>query len=252
MRGALILVFVASSALADVGTFELLAHPAQVQINGAFSQHVGVGLGFAWHPTETFAVQVSGFFNRISVESKFSDELINKVRFEASSSKALLNTWGALMTVEVTPFQGSLGSKVVRFSAGLFGGAGVGGTKHQLKPENTSGPATFGDTGVRPLVALGAGFRIQYGKHFTVRLEVRDLVYSGRIESVNGCSAADLAALNRAQYSGRLDALSNACDLGTFAGKRENDVPLANNLTKSPTNELVQNIGLQLGVGFVF
>jgi outer membrane beta-barrel protein len=267
MKTALLLVLVASTALAEnvvsgtveprpsayAGKFELLAFPMQVQVNGTFTQHVGGGLGFGWHPQENFGLQLSGFYNALAQESDFNGELIEKVRTEAQSSTTLLVEWGTLLTAELSPFHGkfALGEDLVHFSVLFSGGGGLGGTKHQLKPMNESGPATYGNTGVRPMGALGAGVRLQYGKRFSVRLEVRDLVYMSGVSSVNGCNRDELRRMDAAFRGGALGELNPSCSFENFSG-RPNDVALANNLTKDTSNGLLHLVGLQLGVGFLF
>ena len=268
MRSALFVLLIASSALADevlaahaldlrpsafAGKFELLAYPAQVQVNGKFTQHVGAGLGFIWHPQENFGLQVSGFFNGIAEENQFNVELMNKVRSEAQAHWTLLNDWGALAAAEVTPFHGKFEWReydLFHFSLLLFGGGGAGGTRHQLKAPSNSGPATFGDTGIRPLATVGAGVRLEIGEHLSVRLELRDLFYSGRIGAVNGCTSADLESI---RFNG--PDIRGACRIDAFRTSdpnKANDAVAAQYLLQDTRSGLIHNLGLQLGIGLLF
>jgi len=172
--------------------------------------------------------------------------------------------------VEVTPFYGKFAffeGTLAQFSIVLNGGAGIGGTRHQLKPESARqdgsvSPATYGDTGSRFMAGLGAGFRLQLGQRFAFRLEVRDVVYTARVERVNGCGVDDLRAMDNATRAGRpvSSAMVGAgCRLDTFDGtdpdtglKRSNDVPLALGLVRTPSSDVLNNVGLYAGISFLF
>ena len=257
---------VEQKAYSDSGKREVILFPAQVQLNGKFTQHFGAGLGFVWHLQENFGFQISGFYNYISVESGFNAELVAKVNEEAQAATSLLNVWGALVGVEVTPFYGKFAwyeNSLAHFSLVLNGGAGIGGTRHQLKPDNTAGPATFGDTGLRFLGGLGGGFRLQLGKRFAIRLEVRDVIYTAKVDSVNGCGRNDLTALNIAANAGKplsSVSVSAGCNVSTFDSKATSPgLPLALALIKPPGNpppppssDVLNNLSLFLGVSFLF
>ncbi len=257
---------VEQKAYSDSGRREVILFPAQVQVNGKFTQHFGVGLGFVWHLQENFGFQISGFYNYISTESGFNTELVNKVNEEAQAATSLLNVWGALLGVEVTPFYGKFAwyeNNLAHFSLVLSGGAGIGGTRHQLKPDNAAGPATFGDTGLRFLGGLGGGFRLQLGKRFAIRLEFRDVIYTAKVDSVNGCGRDDLTALNNAANGGKdLNTVnvSSSCNVKSFNTKETlPGLPLAKNLIQPPGNpppppssDVLNNLSLFLGASFLF
>jgi outer membrane beta-barrel protein len=257
---------VEQKAYSDKGRHEIVLFPAQIQFNGKFTQHFGAGLGYTYHLQENFGFQISGYYNYFAEESAFNGELIEKVRSEAQAATSLLNTWGALAGVEVTPIYGKFAlfeGTLAHFSIVLNGGLGVGGTRHQLKPNNDSGPATYGDTGLRFLGGLGGGFRLQLGNRIAVRLEVRDIIYTARVDNVNGCNTGDLRAMDAALRAGMKPSSANtsdACKVDTFEGlnpstgkDRSLDVPLANNLVKPPiSSDVLNNLGLYLGVSFLF
>ncbi len=248
---------------ADKGRHEIILFPAtQIQINGKFTQHFGAGLGYVYHLQENFGFQVSGYYNYSNEESGFNGELVAKVRSEAEAATSLLNVWGALAGVEVTPIYGKFAlfeNNLAHFSIVINGSLGLGGTRHQLKPINSAGPATYGDTGLRFLGELGGGLRLQLGKHFAFRLELRDVVYTARVDAVNGCSRSDLIAMAAASKPSAAS-VSNTCRADSFEGtdpktgrKREEDIPLANALVKPPiSSDVLNNLGLYLGASFLF
>lgn len=254
----------------DSGRRELVLFPVAMQVNGKFTQHFGTFGSFVWHLQENFGLQITGGYNWYNAESGFNAELVEKVRAEAQAATSLLWTWGVMGGVEVTPlyakfalFEGTL----AHFSIVLNGGAGIGGTRHQLKPESvksdgTVSPATFGDTGPRFMGSLGAGFRLQLGKHFAFRLEVRDVVYTAKVDTVNGCNVDDLRAMDAKLRMGQpveSATVTGGCNVESFTGtvpgtdyKRSNDVPLALNLVRLPSSDVLNNVGLYIGASFLF
>lgn len=261
---------VEQKAFSDSGKRELVLFPVQMQANGKFTQHFGTFGSFVWHLQENFGLQITGGYNWYNSESAFNSELVEKVRAEAQAATSLLWTWGVMGGVEVTPlyakfawFQGTLAT----FSIVLNGGAGLGGTRHQLKPESvksdqTISPATFGDTGARFMGSLGAGFRLQLGQRFAFRLEVRDVVYTAKVDSVNGCNVDDLRAMDGKLRMGQpveSATVGGGCNVQSFTGtvegtdyKRSNDVPLALNLVRLPSSDVLNNVGLYIGASFLF
>lgn len=247
----------------DQGRFELVLYPAAPQINGKFTQHYGSAGELLYYLQERFALTVFGQYNWYAHESSFNEELVDKVHEEAQSASSLLLRWGALGGVEIAPLYGKFAfydGPLVRFSLLVDAGAGVGSTRHQLKPSNAAGPATYGDTGARFLGDLGLGFRFQVGSRFALRLSLRDLVYTARVDQVNGCSLGDLNALNDARLAGV--PLSNAqvgggCDVGSFQGNdgtrnRGDDIPLAINVVDQPSSAVLHALGVYLGFSIVF
>lgn len=255
----------------DSGRRELILFPVAMQVNGKFTQHFGTFGSFVWHLQENFGLQITGGYNWYNAESGFNAELVEKVRAEAQAATSLLWTWGVMGGVEVTPlyakfafFEGTLAT----FSIVINGGAGVGGTRHQLKPESvasdgtTVSPATYGDTGARFMGSLGAGFRLQLGQRFAFRLEVRDVVYTAKVDSVNGCNSMDLKAMDDKIRGGQpieSAVVGGSCNVQSFTGtdpdtgyKRSNDVPLALNLVRLPSSDVLNNVGLYIGASFLF
>ncbi len=261
---------VEQKAFSDSKKSEFVLYPVALQVNGKFTQHFGTMGSFVYHLQENFGLQISGGYNWYNVESAFNGELVEKFRVEAQAATSLLWTWGVMGGVEVSPLYGKFTlfeGTLAHFSFVLNGGVGAGGTRHQLKPETAKADgsitqATYGDTGIRFMGSLGAGFRLQLGQRFALRLEVRDVVYTARMSQVNGCNVDDLRAMDQKIRGGQdpsTATVSGTCDIDTFTGtiegteiKRSNDVPLALNLVKTPSSDVLNNIGMYLGISFLF
>ncbi len=260
MKLSLLLGLVAGSALAQLqthqvhvveegeakaGRFEVSLYPAAVQLNGQFTQHVGTFGAVTWHLRERFALQVLGGGNWHNVESAFNGELNAKFNVEAQSAASLLWTWGLFGGVEVEPLVAKFtlfNGPLAHFGVVLNGGAGVGGTRHQLKPA-TNTPASYGDTGTRFMGTFAAGFRLGLGKHFTARLEVRDVAYAARIEQVNGCNLSDLNDIRAGAAPASPSCVGFAAPV---------DAALARSLVQVPGSAVLHNVGMYIGAGFVF
>jgi hypothetical protein len=153
-------------------------------------------------------------------------------------SQATLMTWGAFGGVEFEPLVGAFsvfGSDLVRFGLVLGGALGAGGTRHQL----SQGSA---DTGVRFMGTVSAGVRAQLGDRVTLRLGLRDILYSSKVSSVNGCSDT------RNPFDLIDGASGPSCELGVAAA----DTNTAIGLLADPNGVLLQNLQLSLGVGLLF
>jgi outer membrane beta-barrel protein len=250
----------------DKGKQEIALYPAVAQVNGKFTQHFGSALSYTYHVHENFGFQVMPIFNWSNTESGFNQELVNKVREEAQAATSLLLNWGATAGVDVAPIYGKFAwydSTMAHYSLVLTGGAGYGSTRHELKPVNDAGPATFGDTGNRFIGQLGAGFRVLLGDRFAIRAEVRDIVYTAQIDTVNGCTKDDLTAMSAATRSDQgpnaaaSANVSSGCRVSSFTGtnggyERRNDVPLALNLVNVATSDVLNLVSFYGGVSFLF
>jgi outer membrane beta-barrel protein len=158
--------------------------------------------------------------------------------------------------VEVAPLYGKFAlynRALAHFSFVLNGGAGLAGTRHQLRTQGS-----FGDTGNRFMGSVGGGFRVQIGDRFAVRLEVRDLIYTARVDTVNGCSAADIGAMSAARSPDEAQ-VSSGCRVQRFTGidpktgeNRRDDLPLALNLVSSPSSDVLNNVSFYAGFSYVF
>ncbi len=254
----------------DSGKREVVLYPIAAQVNGKFTEHLGTMGSFVWHLQENFGLMLTGGYNWYNQESAFNSELVDKASIEAQAATSLLQTWDVLGGVEVTPLYGKFtffDNTLAHFGLVINGGAGAGGTRHMLKPEATQSdgtvnPATFGDTGVRFMGTIGAGFRLSIGSRFSFRLEVRDVVYTARVEKVNGCDVTDLKAMRDKSNTGgdpTSVTVSASCKATEFTGvdpntgyKRAGNIPLAYNLVKTPSSDVLNNVGVYLGASFLF
>ena len=84
---------------------------------------------------------------------------------------------------------------------------------------------------------FSVGARVQLGEHVTLRLAVRDVLYSARVTRVNGCSETDDPLALQASSSCRLDFV---------------DAGPARNLLLNSTSEVLHVLGLSVGIGFLF
>ncbi len=91
---------------------------------------------------------------------------------------------------------------------------------------------------------------------------MRDLVYTARVDRVNGCNAEDLTAMaakvDQAQSVAGA-AVSGSCQVSRFDGidpktnyNRSNDVPLALGLVNVPSSDVLNNLGLYVGLAYVY
>ncbi|MBZ4374220.1 outer membrane beta-barrel domain-containing protein [Corallococcus interemptor] len=258
---------------ADEGKHELVLYPAAVQVNGKFTNHVGTALSYVYHLQENFALQVGGQYNWYSDESDFNLELIDKVREQAQAASSLLLQWGAHAGVEVTPLYGKFAffnNSLAQFSVVLSGGAGIGKTRHLIRPEVANEvdgqtyqvPARFGDTGNKFLGEVGGGFRVQFGEHYALRLEVRDLIYTARVDRVDGCNLADFEALEAARAANQpFDGLnlSGGCKVSKFDGvdpktkkNYREDIILGRDLVAEPSSDVLNNVSFYAGFSVLF
>ncbi|ATB47708.1 outer membrane beta-barrel domain-containing protein [Corallococcus macrosporus] len=258
---------------ADEGRHELTLYPATVQVNGKYTNHAGTAAHYTYHLQENFALQVMGQYNWYSNESGFNLELIDKVREQAQAASSLLLVWGAHAGVEVTPLYGKfafLNNSLAQFSVVLSGGAGIGSTRHLIRPAVTNEvegeafrvPARFGDTGTKFLGSVGGGFRLQFGESYALRVEVRDLIYTARVDRVDGCNLADFEALEAARATNQDFStlnLSGSCRYEKFDGvdpkTRKNyreDIILGRDLVAEPSSDVLNNVSFYAGFSVLF
>lgn len=259
---------------ADRGLRELVLYPAVPQANGKFTQHFGSAASLVYHLHENFGLQITPQYNWYSSDSSFNQELVDKVRQEGLAASTLLLNWGVQGGVEVTPLYGKFAffdSTLAQFQVVLSGGAGMGSTRHLLRPAAQDKPASFGDTGNKFMGSVGGGFRVQMGDRFALRLEVRDLVYTARVDHVNGCSANELRqmrdvfdTLTREQLDAP-DAISSqvmvapGCQVQKFEGvdpqrneSRAYDIRQALSLVEEPSSDVLNNVSVYAGFSVLF
>jgi outer membrane beta-barrel protein len=192
-------------------------------------------------------------FFYVNGESGFNQDLVNIARLQAQAATALTMLYGAEAGVETTPIYGKFAfyeNHMASFALVLSAGIGATSTRVQLRPSSDQGPATFGDTGYKFLGNVGGGFRVKLGEHIAIRLEVRDLVYTAKVDTVNGCTEDDLVAIE-----GGGNPSSAGCNPGKFATAADGsqpDVPLAKALLKTPSSDVLNQVNFFGGVAYVF
>lgn len=243
---------------------EVVIYPATVQVNGKFTQHAGSAMAVLWHLHENFALKAWGQYNWYASESSFNEELVKKLRASATPATSLLWTWGALGGVEVTPLYGKFAwyeNTLAHFSFVISGGAGAGATRLQLLPADPANgvAARFGQTAPRFLGSLGAGFRLQLGERFAIRLEVTDVVYTARVDRVNGCDGASLKAMNETTkpLNTLADRLNPGCQYQAFqdpdtGNSLVTELNIAKKFVEEGSSDVLNNVGFYAGFSVIF
>lgn len=223
------------------GRHELTIYPLTARLNSAFTRHVGLALGYGFHLFERLSVQVTPFFNYLSEESGFQGELVDKASLQSEAASALLLTYGATAGVELVPIDGKFA-----FGEGLLGhfslvlNAGVGAAQSRVQLSEDG----FGDTGVRFLGSIGLGARLVIGDRFAIRVELNDLITTARVDEINGCTHADLGAIQASEAG------ANTCEAGAFASDLERNN--ARTLLARVSSEVVNHLSLRLGLSVLF
>jgi outer membrane beta-barrel protein len=226
------------------------------QVNQRFTVHAGIGAELSYHLRENLAAQIGVSYNALAHQSSLTEELAAKADQQPLAANALLLQADVLAGLELMPIYGKIslfGGKVLRL--GLYVNAGIGAAKTQLqlRPSDSNGGRSFGDTGFRPEGAIGIGTRIFAGDRFTLRLEVRDRLYSAYVSKVNGCTGQDAQAI-RANGSGATN-LSPGCSAAGFGGTEEEIKSGAGSAAvqlAQPSSSVINNIAFQGGVSWLF
>jgi outer membrane beta-barrel protein len=247
--------------LSDKGRHEVVLFPVVAQINGKFTNHLGLAAEYLYHFQENVALQVSPNFFYSNGESSFNEDLVRIARLQAQAATALTMQWGGEVGIEATPIYGKFAfyeGTMASFSLVFNAGVGITSTRVQLRPSDPGNgadiapsDAVFGDTGFKFLGNVGGGFRIKVGEHFAIRLEVRDLVYTASVSSVNGCDASDLDSI--IAHGGALNASCKADKFPTDAATGEQpDASLAKALLKVPSSDVLNQVAFYGGVAYIF
>ncbi len=242
----------------DALRHELVLSPFVPQVGSTFTTHWLTSLTYTFHATEWLGLRIQPFWVWHAQRSRFSSELLSRVRQDAAAASSVMLHWGAVAAPEWAPLRGKFAAfgGTVRYGLVLFAGAGVGQTEIELKTADAIGPATYGSTGLRMVATGGAGFRIQFGDRFTVRLEVQDLIHWGSVSRINGCDATDLQVLNDQHSAGTVTGagVSGQCNVGAFQGTtggydRSNDLGTAQAKVSEGGTDTLHVVGIYLGFG---
>jgi hypothetical protein len=243
----------------DALRHELTLQPFVPQVGSTFTTHWLSSLTYTFHATEWLGLRLQPFWVWHAQRSRFSSELLSRVRQDAAAASSVMLQWGAVAAPEWTPIRGKFSAfgGIVRYGFVIFAGAGVGGTEIELKTADALGPATYGSTGLRMVATGGGGFRMQFGDRWTLRLEVQDLIHWGSVSRINGCNSADLKTLNDQHAAGGITGggVSGQCNVGAFQGTtsagydRGNDVGIAQSKVNEGGTDTLHVVGIYLGIG---
>ena len=243
----------------DALRHELTLQPFVPQIGSTFTTHWLTSFTYTFHATEWLGLRLQPFWVWHAQRSRFSSELLSRVRQDAAAASSVMLQWGAVAAPEWSPIRGKFAAfgGIVRYGFVIFAGAGVGGTEIELKTADALGPPTYGSTGLRMVATGGAGFRMQFGDRWTVRLEVQDLIHWGSVSRINGCDSADLKALNDQHTAGGITGagVTGKCNFGAFQGAnsagydRGNDVGIAQSKVNEGGTDTLHVVGVYLGIG---
>ena len=245
----------------EAGRWEL-SFFGMAQVNPKFTVHAGFSAEVAYHIRENLAAQLGASYFPIARQSTLSEELLTKADEAAESAEAFLLQGDVVAGLELMPVYGKLNvfdGRILRLGVYLNAGLGVAKTRLQLRPSTDSRTGrSYGDTGFRPMASLGVGLRVFVTERFTVRLELRDLAYSGYVSQINGCNKADAQAIQTANEAGTTPSgLSPGCDAAAFGtsglnGTARLNAASAYDLLKNPSAEVLNNIAFQGGVSWLF
>jgi|KBSMisStandDraft_5_1062788.scaffolds.fasta_scaffold00267_17 hypothetical protein len=243
----------------DALRHELTLQPFVPQVGSTFTTHWLTSFTYTFHATEWLGLRLQPFWVWHAQRSRFSSELLSRVRQDAAAASSVMLQWGAVAAPEWSPIRGKFTAfgGIVRYGFVLFAGAGVGGTEIELKTADAVGPSTYGSTGLRMVATGGAGFRVQLGDRWTVRLEVQDLIHWGSVSKINGCNSSDLQTLDEQRLAGGITGagVSGQCNVGAFQGStgggydRSNDVSLARAKVNEGGSDTLHVVGVYLGFG---
>jgi hypothetical protein len=88
--------------------------------------------------------------------------------------------------------------------------------------------------GFRPVGYFNTGFRMFFGEHVAVRLELRDYVYSAAVQKINGCTSEDLKSLKGGGDVGA------GCQADTFVDPKQ-DANTGYESLKEPSSNITNN-----------
>src|SRR6267142_1914882 len=183
----------------------------------AAAQHAGISAELAYHLRENLAAQLGLWYFPVSVQSTLSEELLTKARVAPETAEALL-----LLRPSTDPATGR----------------------------------TFGDSGYRPIASLGIGLRAFLSQKLTLRLELRDFLYSGYVSRVNGCNRDDVSKIETAEAAGQTaTGLSGGCDERAFGPpgtQAQLNAGAAKDLLARPSADVINNLAFQGGLSWLF
>ncbi|MHB1846824.1 MAG: outer membrane beta-barrel domain-containing protein [Deltaproteobacteria bacterium] len=238
------------------GKGEVTLYPAAIQLNGKFTSVDGAALAVSYALQENFALQVLGLYDYVAGETGLNENLLD-LHARPQAADALALQGGAMAGFEVAPIYGKFSfydGTLAQFRFVLNAGAGIGKTNVQLTPgptvQNPSNPpADFGDAGWRFLGDLGVGFRVLLGERVALRLEVRDLIYTARVDHINGCTLQDVRDLSQSGQT-----TDSGCNAPAFMNSPNSatQLTIAQDLLSDVSSDVLNNLLFFGGVSVLF
>ena len=169
--------------------FALRKHRIELQpywsltLNDQFVSHDGPGLGLNYWITQVLAIGVNGtYYEPFNADSAFNFETRRAARIAVPLTEY---QWGAAFNFTYVPIAGKFSGFadfIFQYDAYLVGGVGALSTRPipTVDPDNR----TFD---FQPKLAFnaGVGLRVFFSRWFAADLEVRDYIFSDKIESTS-------------------------------------------------------------------
>jgi outer membrane beta-barrel protein len=154
-----------------------------ITLNDQFVSHPGPGLGMNYWITQVLAVGVNGtYYQPFNSDSSFNFETRRGARIAVPLTEY---QWGAALNFTYVPVAGKFsgfGDFIFQYDAYVVGGVGALSTRPipTVDPDNR----TF-SFGPRLAFNAGLGLRIFFSRWFAADLEVRDYIFSDKIEATS-------------------------------------------------------------------
>lgn len=247
---------------------EVSLAPLSSQLNGVWVQHHGSGLQVSVVVASRFRLLASVTHHWSAGPSSLNLQADdNNTRIESEPfprrmylpQVALLGTELVLARGVAAPLASSH-----RFELTFQGLLGAASSTIELKPvslraDGSSSPATSGDAGLRPTAGVGLGLRFEFLERFSLRVDVRSLVFSERVTRVNGCDVQDLRSIDMSFRGLSSRSVGPECRVDQFEGinpntgaSRVNDAPLALAHTRVSSPGLGALVSAQVALGVTF
>jgi outer membrane beta-barrel protein len=152
-------------------------------LNDQFVSHPGPGIGLNYWVTQVLAIGVNGtYYQPFNTDSAFNFQTRRAARIAVPLSEY---QWGAALNFTYVPIAGKFsgfGDFIFQYDAYVVGGVGALSTRPipTVDPDNRS-------FSFDPKIAFnaGLGLRIFFSRWFAADLEVRDYIFSDKIESTS-------------------------------------------------------------------
>jgi hypothetical protein len=248
---------------------EVSLTPFTTQLNGLWVQHHGSGLQVAVAVSSRFRLLAGVTHHWSAGGSGFRTDFQDTLRIDVQQypTKLLAKTVLLAGTESVLARGAVAGLRAPhRFELVFQGLIGASSSSVELKPvsmrvDGSVSPPTFGEAGLRFTAGAAIGFRFEFLERFSLRADVRSVLFTDRVSRVNGCDASDLRVMDGALRGGQrvtTAGVSAACQVDRFDGahpdgtRRSNDVPLGLGIVRNPSSEWTALVSAQLSFGVTF